>query len=53
VYLTVRRYGPISDIKELSGVMSLLMEQGEELLASRAVPNLLMPIRQAISSSNP
>jgi hypothetical protein len=53
VYLTVRRYGPISDIKELSGVMSLLTEQGEELLASRAVPNLLMPIRQAISSTNP
>jgi hypothetical protein len=52
VYLTIRKYGPVTEIKDLPGVMSMLMEQGEELLASRVVPNLLVPIREAIASGN-
>lgn len=48
IYLTVRKYGPINDVKELSTVLSTLLKHGEDLLESRLVPNLLMPIRNVI-----
>ncbi len=52
IYLTVRKQGPISDVKELALVMDGLAESGEELLESRVVPHLLVPIREAIASSS-
>ncbi|HYE02978.1 MAG TPA: hypothetical protein VD963_07060 [Phycisphaerales bacterium] len=50
VYLTVRRYGPVSDVKVLPEVLNQIRRVGEDLLDSRAIPNLLMPIRNALAS---
>jgi len=52
VYLTLRRFGSIADIKELSEILSSLSQLGEELVESRVVPTLLVPIRDAIASGN-
>jgi len=52
VYLTLRRFGSISDIKELSEILSSLSQLGEELVESRVVPTLLVPIRDAIASGS-
>ena len=48
IYLTLRKYGPVTDIKELPRVLERLCDRGEELLESRVVPNLVNPIREAI-----
>jgi hypothetical protein len=52
LYLTVRRHGPVGDIKELPSIVGALIEQGEQLLAERVVPHLLRPIRDAIAAGN-
>lgn len=52
VYLTLRRFGAVSDIKELITILSELSQLGEELIESRVVPTLLVPIRDAIASGN-
>ncbi|MBX3379749.1 MAG: hypothetical protein KF805_06615 [Phycisphaeraceae bacterium] len=52
VYLTLRRFGSISEIKELSEILSSLSQLGEELVESRVVPTLLVPIRDAIASGS-
>ena len=48
IYLTIRKYGPIQDVKDLPNVLSTLLKYGEDLLESRLVPNLLVPIRNVI-----
>ncbi len=53
VYLTLRKFGPIGEITDLPGVLTDLCEKGEELVRSRVVPGLLVPIRDAIGSGNP
>jgi len=50
VYLTVRKYGPISDLKDLAVVQTMLIEKGEELIATHVVPHVLTPIRDAIAA---
>ncbi|MCW5777236.1 MAG: hypothetical protein KIS87_12430 [Phycisphaeraceae bacterium] len=50
VYLTVRRNGPFGDLGELPETIATLAERGEELIDSRVVPTLLVPIREAIVS---
>lgn len=52
VFLTLRKMGPIDDVKELPRVLSLLAEKGEELVQQRVIPGLLVPIREAIASGN-
>lgn len=52
IYLIVRKYGAIADVRELGSVFQLLTEQAEQLLHSRVIPNVLLPIREAIGSSN-
>lgn len=52
VYLTVRRHGPISDLKDIPAFMQTLTEKGEELITSRLVPHLLVPIRESIAMGN-
>ncbi len=49
IYLTVRKYGPIDDIKDLLKLQSLLIEQAEQLIASRVVPHILIPLRDTIA----
>lgn len=51
VYLTLRRFGPVSDIKELPASLSHLARLGEELVDTRLVPNVVIPIRDVIGSS--
>jgi hypothetical protein len=48
VYLTLRHYGPLSDIKHLPDVLARLSNLGEELAQSRVMPGLVRPIREAL-----
>ncbi len=50
IYVILRKEGPIGDIKQLPGVYDSLVVRAEELLDQRIVPNLLVPIRDAISA---
>ena len=52
VYLTVRRYNPASDLKDLPGVLDARAARGEELLAERIVPGIIVPLREALLSGN-
>ncbi len=48
VYLTLRRYDPVTDLKDLTGQLDELIERGQELVDAYAVPNLLIPLRDEI-----
>jgi len=50
VYLTLRKFGAVQDLKELPGVLARLATRGEELVESCVVPTLLVPLRHAIAS---
>jgi hypothetical protein len=52
VYLTLRRFGTVTDVKELTQTLQSLSQLGEELVESRVVPTLLVPIRDAIASGS-
>lgn len=52
VYLTIRKFGAVADLKELLSIFDQLAKMGEELTESRVVPGLLVPIRDAIASGN-
>jgi hypothetical protein len=51
IYLTMRKYGPINEIKQLPEILNTLIRHGEDLVDNRVVPNLVVPIRDAIGSS--
>lgn len=48
VYLTLRRAGPVDDLKELRETLRALCAHGEELVETRLLPVLLNPIRESI-----
>ncbi len=50
VYLTVRRNGPLASLDELPTIFATLCGHAERLAEQRAIPHLVMPIRQAISA---
>jgi len=52
VYLTLRKFGSIADLKDLQGSFHKLAAVGEELVENRVVPRLLVPIRDVIVSGN-
>jgi hypothetical protein len=52
VCLSLRRPGPFGNVKELPQVLRDLAQRGEELIESRVVPALLLPLRDAIASNN-
>lgn len=52
IYLTLRKFGHLGDVKDLERVHRQLVAAGEELLESRLVPGILVPIREAIGSGN-
>ncbi|MGD9790674.1 MAG: hypothetical protein AB7Q00_12245 [Phycisphaerales bacterium] len=52
VYLTLRKFGPVNDVADLPKIFDKLSGIGEELLETRVVPGLLLPIREAIASGN-
>jgi len=50
VYLTVRRNGPLGSLEELPGIFAMLCGHAERLADERAIPHLVLPIREAISA---
>ncbi len=51
VYLTMRKEGPVDDVAELPGMLKMLASHGEKLLESKVIPNLILPIRDAIAAN--
>lgn len=52
VYLTLRRFDPVTDLTELNTQLNDLIERGQNLVDEYALPNLLMPLREEIASSS-
>lgn len=52
VYLTLRQFEPVADLRELPDRFDRLARHGQELVDERVLPALLTPIREAIASSN-
>ncbi len=52
VYLTLRKYGPVAEIKDLPAMLDALAFTGEEQIESRVVPSIIVPIRDAAGSSS-
>ncbi len=50
VYLWVRKYNPVVDVKDLPQMFGELARVGEELVTSRVIPRFVAPIREAIVS---
>jgi len=48
IYLTMRQYGPMSELADLGRALNDLTQRGEELIESSVVPGLIVPIRNAI-----
>jgi hypothetical protein len=48
LYVTLRRYEPVADLKQLATVFDDLTRLGQELIETRAIPALLNPIREAM-----
>ncbi len=50
VYLTLRRNGPIRDLKELPAIFATLAGHAERLVEDRLIPTVLMPLHARIVS---
>lgn len=48
VYLTLRRRGPVKELREVVDHLAQLIGHGEELLRTHLVPHVIQPIRRAI-----
>lgn len=51
IFLTLRKHGSVKDVGDLLADFDRLARDGEQLLQQRVVPNLVMPIREAIAAS--
>lgn len=51
LFLTIRKYGPVDDLADMSKTVEVLNGYAEELAASKLIPDLLTPITQHIGSS--
>lgn len=52
VYVTLRRYEPVSDLKRLEAAFNDLASIGESLLETAAVPGLVAPISREIAAGD-
>ncbi len=50
LFLTLRKYGPIDDVKQLQSEFDSLTKTAEQLATDRLVPDLLTPISQRINA---
>ncbi len=50
VYLTLRRRGPVRELKDVVENLSHLIAHGEEMLRSHLLPHVIQPLRRAIVS---
>lgn len=48
VYLTLRRHGPVDELKQLGDLFDKLAARGEDLVETRVLPTLVTPIRNGI-----
>lgn len=48
IYLTIRSYGPMTELGELGTTLTGLAARGEELIESSVLPGFIVPIRNAI-----
>jgi hypothetical protein len=52
IYLTLRKYNPVTTVAQLGETLALLAKHGEEIMDTRVVPHLVTPIREAIGSGS-
>ncbi|MDX2131012.1 MAG: hypothetical protein SFY69_03035 [Planctomycetota bacterium] len=52
IYCTLRKFGGLTETKELPEILAKLAKTGEDLVEHRVVPGLIVPIREAIASGN-
>lgn len=52
VYLTLRRYDPVTELADLTSQLDDLIARGQNLVDEHALPNLLMPLREEIASGS-
>ena len=52
VYLTLRKYDPVTSLEELRPKLDEMIERGQNLVDEYALPNLLMPLREEIASGS-
>jgi len=52
VYLTLRKYDPVTNLEELTPKLNEMIERGQNLVDEYALPNLLMPLRDEIASGS-
>jgi hypothetical protein len=50
VYLTVRQYGPLGDLKNLATMSGALAGHIERLAEQRVIPNVVVPLRERLMS---
>jgi hypothetical protein len=50
IYLTTRRYGPLASIDDFAATFGMLAGHAERLAEERLIPQVVMPIRDAILS---
>ena len=48
VYVTLRRYEPVTNLKVMPGVFRTLADHAEHLIEQRVLPGLIAPLRRAI-----
>ncbi|MEC9374520.1 MAG: hypothetical protein VYC34_11785 [Planctomycetota bacterium] len=51
VYLTVRKFGPVEDVKELPERFDAIAGEAEKFAEQRVLPQVITPLREAIASS--
>ena len=50
IYLTLRKFSPVTEVRQLPEVLTQMSRLGEDLVESRLVPHLVVPIRDAAGS---
>lgn len=51
VYLTIRKYSPVEDIKDLPATFDGMTVEAERLTETKVIPSLVMPLRDAIAKA--
>lgn len=52
VYLTLRKFDPVTNLEDLTPRLNEMIEKGQNLVDEYALPNLLMPLREEIASGS-
>ncbi len=52
LFLTVRQFGPIAEVEDLSDIFKMLEHHAQTLATEKLIPHLLTPITRQITSTN-